>query len=409
MKACISPCGSLVLCGGEDSVLNVWNLETGKHLAKYTNKWNYQAVTCIDYHPYNHILAFSIFGSPTSVQVLKFNKNANDSDVGLKIIRHETQSYDNKPNTNEWVSSFQSKYPTVMEEACYYERNQILLIPSEETLAMRHSFAARSWRKTNHLRHIIEKIDKMLFIMRLKRIEHPITVNAESVENNLYKQVNYAMRMKEEKQFDKTKLFVNNRARPSPSVKSFNLPFSGIERHQIATKGKPGSAKESAIEKVIDQEQLKTLSDNVANSPRFQSCDDSSLTFVVNMCENIAEDNTTVRLRKQNCSSDSKSDSNSAVISIDETNMLMTPQKNMSDSAGTYVIDVMDYKRRNAEENVDLNRKFTANCVINVETKSMDFNEISGASENSISSHATFIIENETSVSKLRRNLQEDR
>ncbi|EFN85402.1 Jouberin [Harpegnathos saltator] len=85
-KACISPCGSLVLCGGEDSVLNVWHLETSEHLAKYTSERDYRAVTCVDYHPYDHVLAYSGFGGPTAVRVLRFNKNTSNKDIGLTII-----------------------------------------------------------------------------------------------------------------------------------------------------------------------------------------------------------------------------------------------------------------------------------------------------------------------------------
>ncbi|KAG7205445.1 hypothetical protein KM043_007437 [Ampulex compressa] len=85
-RACISPCGSLILCGGEDSSLNVWSLETGKYLAKYYLEPHYRAVTCVDYHPYDHVLAFSTFGSPAPVRILKFNKEANGEEIGLKLM-----------------------------------------------------------------------------------------------------------------------------------------------------------------------------------------------------------------------------------------------------------------------------------------------------------------------------------
>ncbi|XP_032664574.1 jouberin-like [Odontomachus brunneus] len=99
-KACISPCGSLVFCGGEDSVLNVWHLETGEHLAKYTNERDYRAVTCVDYHPYNHVLAYSGFGGPTAVRVLRFNKDASNNDVGLMIIAEARNSREQSIDSN---------------------------------------------------------------------------------------------------------------------------------------------------------------------------------------------------------------------------------------------------------------------------------------------------------------------
>ncbi|XP_016770086.2 jouberin isoform X2 [Apis mellifera] len=83
--ACISPCGSLIFCGDEDSSLNVWNLETGNLIAKYAFDRHYRAITCVDYHPYDHMLAFSIFGSSAPVKILKFNKDATGENVGLKI------------------------------------------------------------------------------------------------------------------------------------------------------------------------------------------------------------------------------------------------------------------------------------------------------------------------------------
>ncbi|XP_031364709.1 jouberin-like isoform X2 [Apis dorsata] len=83
--ACISPCGSLIFCGDEDSSLNVWNLETGNLIAKYTFDRHYRAVTCVDYHPYDHMLAFSIFGSSAPVKILKFNKDATGENIGLKM------------------------------------------------------------------------------------------------------------------------------------------------------------------------------------------------------------------------------------------------------------------------------------------------------------------------------------
>lgn len=84
--ACVSPCGGLIFCGGEDSSLSVWNLETGRPLAKYSFDRNFRAVTCVDYHPYDHVLAYSTFGSPAPVRVLKFNKDSTGEDVGLKLM-----------------------------------------------------------------------------------------------------------------------------------------------------------------------------------------------------------------------------------------------------------------------------------------------------------------------------------
>lgn len=102
----------MVLCGGEDSALNVWHLETGEHLAKYTCGRDYRAVTCVDYHPYDHVLAYSGFGGPTTIRVLRFNKSAsNNNDVGLTIIaeargsrNHSNERTAQQPRQNTTLS-----------------------------------------------------------------------------------------------------------------------------------------------------------------------------------------------------------------------------------------------------------------------------------------------------------------
>lgn len=81
-------------------MLNVWHLETGEYLAKYTNERDYRAVTCVDYHPYDHVLAYSGFGGPTAVRVLRFNKDASNNDVGLTIIAEARNSRDQSIDSN---------------------------------------------------------------------------------------------------------------------------------------------------------------------------------------------------------------------------------------------------------------------------------------------------------------------
>lgn len=61
-------------------------METGKQLAKYTICDNYSTVSCVDYHPYDHVLAFCTFGSPASVKLLLFDKDASGERVGLKLL-----------------------------------------------------------------------------------------------------------------------------------------------------------------------------------------------------------------------------------------------------------------------------------------------------------------------------------
>lgn len=85
VTACISPCGSLLFCGNEDSSLNVWNVDNGKLLATYEIDRLEKAVSCVDYHPYDHVMAFTIFGSPVPVKILRYDRDADGTNVGLKL------------------------------------------------------------------------------------------------------------------------------------------------------------------------------------------------------------------------------------------------------------------------------------------------------------------------------------
>lgn len=171
------------MCGGEDSVLNVWNLETGKHMAKYTNDGRNSSravITCVDYHPYDHVLAFSTFGNPTSVRVLRFNKNASGSDVGLNLFTEDTsQACDNEVimNVSEYSLSRQNKLSggtiarkEIFSSSCRSANDHTMIQiendDSERSWATlrRLKEMERCWREKsrNRLHCIIEKIDSML-------------------------------------------------------------------------------------------------------------------------------------------------------------------------------------------------------------------------------------------------------
>ncbi|XP_011061532.1 PREDICTED: jouberin-like [Acromyrmex echinatior] len=179
LKACISPCGGFVICGSEDSVLNIWNLETGKLVAKYTNDERNSAkiiVTCVDYHPYDHVLAYSIFGNPTSVNVLRYNKDASGNDVGLHFMEDASQSRGNEVILNALSCSRQSK-PNVagrkeMPPLPHHLTADHTIIQIENndygrlwTMPHYSREMERNWRKKSwdRLHNIIEKIDSILF------------------------------------------------------------------------------------------------------------------------------------------------------------------------------------------------------------------------------------------------------
>lgn len=171
------------MCGSEDSVLNIWNLETGKHVARYMNDERSSAraiVTCVDYHPYDHVLAYSIFGISTSVHVLRYNKSASGSDVGLHLAEDTSQTRGNEVilNALSCSPSRQSKpsggiagrkeipplsrHPTanhtiIQIENDNYERPWTMPHHSRE---MERNWRKKSW---DRLHCIIEKIDSILF------------------------------------------------------------------------------------------------------------------------------------------------------------------------------------------------------------------------------------------------------
>ncbi|KYN14062.1 Jouberin [Trachymyrmex cornetzi] len=179
LKACISPCGGFVICGSEDSVLNIWNLETGKLVAKYTNNERSSAktiVTCVDYHPYDHVLAYSIFGSPTSVRVLRYNKDASGNDVGLHLTEDASQSRGNEVILNALSCPRQSKpnaagrkeMPSLPDHLT--ADHTIIQIENNDygrlwTMPHYSREMERNWRKKSwdRLHNIIEKIDSILF------------------------------------------------------------------------------------------------------------------------------------------------------------------------------------------------------------------------------------------------------
>ncbi|KAG5322328.1 MOS1T transposase, partial [Pseudoatta argentina] len=178
LKACISPCGGFVICGSEDSVLNIWNLETGKLVAKYTNDERNSSktiVTCVDYHPYDHVLAYSIFGNPTSVNVLRYNKDASGNDVGLHFMEDASQSRGNEVILNALSCPRQSKSNVAgrkeMPPLPHHLTADHTIIQIENndygrlwTMPHYSREMERNWKKSwDRLHNIIEKIDSILF------------------------------------------------------------------------------------------------------------------------------------------------------------------------------------------------------------------------------------------------------
>ena len=65
-------------------------MESGKFLATYSIQNSGKAITCVDYHPYDHVLAFCAYGAPVSAQVLKYDRESDGNRVGLKLLTMST-------------------------------------------------------------------------------------------------------------------------------------------------------------------------------------------------------------------------------------------------------------------------------------------------------------------------------
>lgn len=81
---CISPCGTHVFAGSQDGGVFVWNADTGKESKIFDKPFGKMAksvqVNCIEYHPHDHIVAFSgigqdSFGSPLPIVIYQFDRS----------------------------------------------------------------------------------------------------------------------------------------------------------------------------------------------------------------------------------------------------------------------------------------------------------------------------------------------
>ncbi|XP_046614461.1 jouberin-like isoform X1 [Neodiprion virginianus] len=164
ITACLSPCGGFVLCGGEDSYLNIWNVENGKRVAKYLVQ-DTKIVACVAYHPFEHILAFSTFGSTSVVHVMNFSKNSTGESVGLSLIANN-EVLDNDDDTKITVKFGKSYATRNVTDENPLSRQELLRQKLERLDYSKEGLKSRSAARLNN---IIEKIDKILVNTALTR------------------------------------------------------------------------------------------------------------------------------------------------------------------------------------------------------------------------------------------------
>nr|CAD7588533.1 unnamed protein product [Timema genevievae] len=84
--SCISPCGGLVFAASEDGTVSVWNADTGDQVALYTGLGFQSGAIGVDYHPHEHMVAFSLYGVASRVIVCDYKKSSTGKDVGLEML-----------------------------------------------------------------------------------------------------------------------------------------------------------------------------------------------------------------------------------------------------------------------------------------------------------------------------------
>ncbi|XP_017756430.1 PREDICTED: jouberin-like [Eufriesea mexicana] len=419
--ACISPCGNLIFCGGEDSTLNVWNLETGNLLAKYTFDRHYRAVTCVDYHPYDQVLAFSTFGSPAPVRILRFNKDITGEDIGLKMVKEvkntvmnddismrflntsimskeklrlynkkgiteETSKEKNLQSNRNYDSSlFKFSNNVILEKDKYTDTKMKLQRLNEAGQTLKN-------RSANRLYNIIEKIDRILsnttkssgdiesgrnFTILRKSNESEVLTslydNIEKEEETLKKQKSTNLSTEDQSSFYFESSVMD---RDSQRIVKCHTPQSkrinDWDKKGTKIQKRPRSAKETKSSNIPKSDISKSFSDSATNYQKDKVYDrltkisspaNIGSDFIVEMEEN---DKTLIYYKSNSCK---KSDSDS------------------TDSARTYVIE------KNVIEDND------KNVIIEFESKDLvlnalenDSNMKSFESDNSLPSNATFTI-----------------
>ncbi|CAL7943597.1 unnamed protein product [Xylocopa violacea] len=427
--ACISPCGSLILCGGEDSSLNVWSLETGSLLAKYTFHRNYRAVTCVDYHPYDHVLAFSTFGSPAPVKILKFNKDATGEDIGLKMITEientvnsgdismrflttsatlesdkfrltnkkeiieETSKERGLEFSRRYDSNFSKSFNSVLSEKGRYNCAKIKLQRLNETGQTLKS------RSANRLYNIIERIDRIL--SNTSRSSGDIesgrnfTVLQESSKSKVLTSLSENVEKQEKKIREDKSAVLNVEDQPhsyfesstSSGDKQKVVEFYALhdfKRDDWNTKKRSKSAKELRNSNISKDDMLKTFSDSATNYHKIKVYNEITQTLLQ---ENI-ESNFNTEMKKN--------DQKSTIYY--KNDRLKSEDSNSSGSTGTYIIEKDNMKNSGKNSIKVLRNDLVLNDIENDSNVAKYFE-----SDSSVLSNATFTVENELPVPKPRK------
>lgn len=90
IRSTLSACGTFVIAGSEDGYAYVWNTETGDLVSVYTSLRYHHAVSDVQFHPLDHIVAFASFGDSHPVLLYHYDS---------KVAKEEAKRFMSPPVT----------------------------------------------------------------------------------------------------------------------------------------------------------------------------------------------------------------------------------------------------------------------------------------------------------------------
>lgn len=390
-------------------------------------------MTCVDYHPYDHILAFSTFGSPASVRILRFNKDATGEDIGLKMMREAENTVNNSDvpmrslttsvMPKEKLRSSNSK--KVIEEIFHTKEKSLQSNQSHNSSLLKFSDSifekdkcsdimyhdtkmklqrlneagqTMKSRSANRLYNIIEKIDRILSNSSKSSgdIEsgRNFTLLQQSSESKVLTFLNENIE-KQKKKLKKNKSAYLTIEDQSSSYFESNTTSSDkpkvVECYTLQNertndrnrKERSRSANEMRNSNISKDDTTKTFSDSATNYQKIKVYDEITKTLLQ---ENIKPD-FAIEMEENNKKS----------ITY-KSNRLRKDDSDSTDSAGTYIIEKNEVKGSDEDST-----KMFENRNIDLNDTENDSNIKDSRSGSSVLSNATFTIENEIPISTLKR------
>lgn len=75
-----------MFAGSEDGTIHVWNADTGEQLAIYSELQFQRPASGVDYHPFEHMVAFASYGNSAHIVVCEHGKLDSGKDIGLQML-----------------------------------------------------------------------------------------------------------------------------------------------------------------------------------------------------------------------------------------------------------------------------------------------------------------------------------